>query len=220
MYVVQDLDCVKHPAELAQLRMHLVELVPVKYLKASISTLPRSELVNWVTAVFRTFSYLRSRRQRTMFTETSKDGTHTVDMDAEKALPTDSPTQTSSDVDSNGANTGRFAKLNRRIEGMAGFEARGLERVPLEERQPLSAMGLVQMHLLWLSANLTINNMAVAMTCNVVFGLGFADSAACAVAGVFLGSLTTAYMSTFGACSGNRTMVRTMIYDRLAPFWD
>lgn len=99
-------------------------------------------------------------------------------------------------------------RWNQRIEGMAGFEARGLERVPLEERQPLSTMGLMQMFLIWLSANLTINNMAVAMTCNVVFGLGFRDSAACAVVGVFLGSLTTAYMSIWGAVSGNRTMVR------------
>lgn len=143
-----------------------------------------------------------------MYTEESKHDTRVMETDAEKASPVGSTPQSLPDVDSSAANMTAFRRLNHRIEAMAGFEARGLERVPVEERLPLSAMGLVQMFLLWLSANLTINNMAVAMTCNIVFGLGFADSAACAVVGVFLGSLTTAYMSTWGAVSGNRTMVR------------
>ena len=36
-------------------------------------------------------------------------------------------------------------KLNHQIEGLSGFEARGLERVPSDERLAPSAMGLLQM---------------------------------------------------------------------------
>lgn len=98
----------------------------------------------------------------------------------------------------------RLQQWNARIEGLSGFEARGLERVPPERR---TATGLLQMLLLWFSANLTINNLAVALTGPLLFGLGFKDSAWCAIIGVFLGSVSTAYMSTWGAASGNRTMV-------------
>ena len=103
--------------------------------------------------------------------------------------------------------TSYLQKWNARVEGLSGFEARGLERVPPEERESPSAMGLLQMLLLWFSANLTINNLAVALTGPLVFGLGFNDCAWCSVIGVFLGSVSTAYMSTWGAVSGNRTMV-------------
>lgn len=98
-------------------------------------------------------------------------------------------------------------RWNTRIENMAGFEARGLARVPPEHRQPYSLMGLVQMLLLWLSANATLLNLAVGLCGPLVFSLGFVDSALCAVFGIFLGALTTAYMSIWGSVSGNRTMV-------------
>jgi hypothetical protein len=101
-----------------------------------------------------------------------------------------------------------FKRWNARIEGLAGFEARGLARVHESERHPLSNMGLLQMLLLWFSANLTINNLAVTLTGPLLFGLGFADCALCAIFGVTLGALSTAYMATWGAVSGNRTMVR------------
>ena len=39
-----------------------------------------------------------------------------------------------------------------------------MARVPEDERQATSAMGLLQMLLLWFSANMTINNLAVALT--------------------------------------------------------
>lgn len=67
-------------------------------------------------------------------------------------------------------------------------------------------MAMLQMLLLWFSANITINNLAVALTGPLFFGLGFSDCAWCVVLGVFFGSLTTGYMSTWGAVSGNRTM--------------
>ena len=90
---------------------------------------------------------------------------------------------------------------------MAGFEARGLARVSPDERQAPSNMALLQMLLLWFSANLTINNLAVGLTGPLVFSLGFTDCVWCAIIGVLIGALSTAYMSTWGAVSGNRTMV-------------
>ncbi|KAK3067364.1 Vitamin B6 transporter [Teratosphaeriaceae sp. CCFEE 6253] len=102
---------------------------------------------------------------------------------------------------------GTLQRWNARIEGLAGFEARGMARVPEDERQAPSAMGLLQMLLLWFSANITTNNLAVGLTGPLVFGLGFNDSAMCVVIGVLLGAMSTAYMSIWGAASGNRTMV-------------
>ena len=104
-----------------------------------------------------------------------------------------------------------FKRWNARIEGLAGFEARGLIRVPESERHPPSNMSLLQMLLLWFSANLTINNLAVALTGPLLCGLGFVDSVLGAIFGVALGALSTAYMATWGAVSGNRTMVRSHI---------
>ena len=100
-----------------------------------------------------------------------------------------------------------FRQMNARIEGLAGFESRGLARVPPSERQAPSKMALLQMLLLWFSANLTINNLSVTLTGPLVFSLGFVDCVWCALFGVLLGSLSTAYMATWGAVSGNRTMV-------------
>lgn len=104
--------------------------------------------------------------------------------------------------------TSFLRRWNTRIENMAGFEARGLARVPPEERQSPSLMGLLQMLLLWFSANITLINLSVGLTGPLVFSLGFVDSVLCAIFGILLGSLTTAYMSIWGAVSGNRTMVR------------
>lgn len=99
-------------------------------------------------------------------------------------------------------------ELNARIESLSGFEARGITRVLPEERQPPSAWDDVAVALLWFSANLSVNNLAVGLFGPLLFGLGFLDSALCAVFGGLLGSLSTAYMSTWGPRSGNRTMVR------------
>ena len=110
-----------------------------------------------------------------------------------------------------------FKRWNSRIENLAGFEARGLARVQPHERQAYSIMGLVQMMLLWFSANMSINNLAVALCGPLIYSLGFVDSAWCAVGGIFLGALGTAYMSTWGAVSGNRTMVHTLYEQSATP---
>lgn len=101
----------------------------------------------------------------------------------------------------------RLRRLNDRIENLAGFEARGITRVLPEERQPASFINDLQVALLWFSANVSINNLAVGLLGPMLLGLGFLDSALLAVFGAFIGSLSTAYMSVWGPASGNRTMV-------------
>lgn len=100
-----------------------------------------------------------------------------------------------------------LAKWNTRIEKLAGLEARGITRVSLEERHQDSIMGYAQMAILWFSANVTASNLAVGLLGPLVFSLGFIDSAMMATFGALLGSAATAYMSIWGAQSGNRTMV-------------
>ena len=112
-----------------------------------------------------------------------------------------------------------FKRWNARIEGLTGFEARALARVHESERHPPSKMALLQMLLLWFSANLMINNLAVTLTGPLLFGLGFVDCALCAIFGVALGALSTAYMATWGAVSGNRTMVRFQNAPFDPPTW-
>jgi hypothetical protein len=97
---------------------------------------------------------------------------------------------------------------NDKIENLAGFEARGITRVLPEERHGTSLSTDFQMGFLWFSANLTANILAVGFLGPLVFSLGFVDSAMCAVFGSFLGCVLAAYMSIWGAQSGNRTMVR------------
>lgn len=98
-------------------------------------------------------------------------------------------------------------KINNTLESLSGFEARGITRVLPSERQPPSHLADAQVFLLWFGANISVNNLAVALLGPLVFQLGFTDSAWCAIVGAFLGSCSTAYMSIWGPASGNRTMV-------------
>ena len=103
--------------------------------------------------------------------------------------------------------SGRLARWNNRIEGLAGLEARGIARVPPEERQQGSFLGYSQMFMLWFSSNVTANNLAVGLLGPMVFELGYIDGVMMATFGSLLGSAFVAYMSIWGPQSGNRTMV-------------
>ena len=103
--------------------------------------------------------------------------------------------------------TGRLKRWNDKIEGLAGLEARGITRVLPEEKHDISPIGYVQMWILWFSVNITVNNLAVGFLGPLVFSLGWVDSVLLTVFGCALGSVGTAYTSTFGAESGNRTLV-------------
>ncbi len=98
-------------------------------------------------------------------------------------------------------------KCNARMESLAGFESRGITRVMPEERSRPSLASDVQVAVLWFSANVSVNNLAVGLFGPLVFDLGFLDSALCATFGGLIGSLSTSYMSIWGPLSGNRTMV-------------
>ena len=102
---------------------------------------------------------------------------------------------------------GMLSRLNERLASLKIFESRGIERVPIEERDDARAADYMQMTLMWFSTNITANNMALGMMGPLVYSLGFVDSALCATFGALLGSAGVAYMSTFGPASGNRTMV-------------
>lgn len=92
------------------------------------------------------------------------------------------------------------------IKSLRGFEARGITRVLPEERHVPSRLDYLQMSILWFSANITANNLAVGLLGPLLFELGFLDSALIVTFACFVGSLSTAYMSIWGAQSGNRTM--------------
>lgn len=98
-------------------------------------------------------------------------------------------------------------RINDRIEGLSGFEARGITRVPPEERHPPSALADLQVFILWFGANLSANNLTTGLFGPLVFNLGFRDSVLCAVFGCLLGCASTGYMAMWGPASGNRTMV-------------
>lgn len=141
--------------------------------------------------------------------------------DLEKNIETVDSTSKESDVAANTPTASlpvpkTFSKWNERIENLAGLEARGIQRVMPEERHGASAMGYLQMLLLWFSANISVNNLAVGLLGPLVYNLGFLDCAICTIFGVILGSLSTAYMSIWGAQSGNRTMVGVLFISRFS----
>lgn len=88
-----------------------------------------------------------------------------------------------------------------------GAEWRGIEPVPLEERQPVTPSTSLHMLLMWFSMALATNNIIVGSMGTLVLGLRFKDAAICAVFGNMVGGATVGYMSTWGPRSGNRTLV-------------
>ena len=100
-----------------------------------------------------------------------------------------------------------ITKWNHWIESLHGLEARGITRVLPEERKVPSRWDYVQISVLWFSANITANNLAAGLLGPLLFELGFLDSALIITFACLVGSLGPAYMSIWGAQSGNRTMV-------------
>lgn len=135
-----------------------------------------------------------------------------TEKDIEKApidVATATPTS-SSIISTHAAKSGVGATLrrwNEKVESLAGLEARGITRVLPDERHEASILGYCQMAFLWFSANVTANNLAVGFLGPLLFALGFTDAVLISVFGAFVGCVLTAYMSIWGAQSGNRTMV-------------
>lgn len=89
------------------------------------------------------------------------------------------------------------------------IEARGIQRVPPEDRHDLSRHGVTQILLIWISINLEAVVIALGFLGPVVYYLPFLDSCLLAVFGSILGAAPAAYIATFGPRSGNRTMILT-----------
>lgn len=87
------------------------------------------------------------------------------------------------------------------------LEARGIQRVELDERLDLTLENYLQAFILWFSINLAANNVTLGMLGPAVYELSFVDASLCAVFGSVVGSIPVAYMATWGPVSGNRTMV-------------
>jgi hypothetical protein len=88
-------------------------------------------------------------------------------------------------------------------------ETRGIERVPESDRPAKATPAdFIQIMLIWFSANLTLNNLTLGLLGPLVFYVGLKDAMWLGAFGSIAGSLGTAYMSTFGPLSGNRTLVR------------
>ncbi|KAK3726005.1 Vitamin B6 transporter [Vermiconidia calcicola] len=89
------------------------------------------------------------------------------------------------------------------------LESRGIQRVLPAHRHTTDHLGFIQVCMLWVSINLTANNITLGMLGPAVFFLSFRDSCLTAVFGMLIGCLPVAYIATFGPRSGNRTMVLT-----------
>lgn len=132
------------------------------------------------------------------------------------------PEQSAEKTTSPSALFSKLRHLNDRLEALSAFEARGIDRVPSDEREPPSTAGDVQIALLWFSANISCNNLIVGLYGPMLFQLGFLDSAMCAVFGAFLGSLSTAFMAIWGPKTGHRTSTNTesCSFYRHMSFWN
>ncbi|KAL8940589.1 MAG: hypothetical protein Q9216_002734 [Gyalolechia sp. 2 TL-2023] len=81
----------------------------------------------------------------------------------------------------------KLSRWNRTIQSVSGLEARGISRVRPDEREAPSLAAFVQMAIMWYSANITLNNLAVGFLGPLLFELGFLDSALIVVARYFMG---------------------------------
>ncbi|KAL3480150.1 hypothetical protein BJX99DRAFT_267108 [Aspergillus californicus] len=99
------------------------------------------------------------------------------------------------------------SKYQQWANNVKGLETRGIEPVPLEERQKVSASRSFNILLTWFSMGMALNNMVVGTIGTLVMQLSFRDAALCAVAGNLLGCIAIGYMCTWGPKSGHRTLI-------------
>ncbi|KAJ4481921.1 permease for cytosine/purines, uracil, thiamine, allantoin-domain-containing protein [Lentinula aciculospora] len=99
----------------------------------------------------------------------------------------------------------KFAKLWEIVEFLDnyGVEARGIERVPPNERTQTSPLAAFWM---WLAANMTISTFSIGCLGNSIFYLGLKDAALTIIFFNLLCTLPVAYFSTWGAKLGLRQL--------------
>lgn len=149
--------------------------------------------------------------------------------DVEKASPSlqslsqfELENTSSSEIKDPMLDTKPLSRWERVKASFKGVESRGIEPVPLDERQPVTPSTSLHMLLMWFSMTLATNNIIVGSMGTLVLGLSFKDAAICAVFGNMVGAMTVGYMSTWGPRSGNRTLVirdlgkeTSICYDRV-----
>jgi hypothetical protein len=101
----------------------------------------------------------------------------------------------------------KFFRGAKRVEHVLGLEARGIHRVKSNEQTAKTTLTFTQIVVLWISINTAAQNITLGSIGQSVFGLGFVDAALCSVLGAVLGCIPVAYVATWGARSGNRTLV-------------
>jgi len=90
-----------------------------------------------------------------------------------------------------------------------GVEARGIERVPSDER---TDAGMSQIGTMWCSANMVVSAFAIGALAQPVFFLGFVDTILTIFFINLLGIIPVCFFSTFGPRFGLRQMVLSRFY--------
>ncbi|ORX37540.1 cytosine-purine permease [Kockovaella imperatae] len=85
-----------------------------------------------------------------------------------------------------------------------GVEARGIERVPEEERDGTHTIGLL---LLWWSVNSVVSTVPIGLLAQPFYGLSFKSAVACIVTFTAIGAACCGFIATLGPKTGLRTMV-------------
>ncbi|KAK4861648.1 hypothetical protein LT330_003683 [Penicillium expansum] len=80
------------------------------------------------------------------------------------------------------------SRCQRWIASLKNVESRGIEPIPIENREPITSSTVLHMLLMWFSMTLATNNIIVGSMGTLVLGLSFKDAALCAiVARYFMG---------------------------------
>jgi len=108
---------------------------------------------------------------------------------------------------------GKLGYWGIKMEDIWGVEARGITRVMTNEKNvPRPLHDYFHMFSLWFSINLQAVNIIIGLLGPLVYGLGWVDCICIVIFANALASCGIAYIATFGAESGNRTMVCFLIY--------
>jgi len=91
--------------------------------------------------------------------------------------------------------------------GWTGLESSNLGRVEEDSRDEAHSMSSMHVAVIWISCNLTAENIILGMLGPLQYDLSFFESALCGISGAIIGSIAVAYVATFGPKSGHRTMI-------------
>ncbi|WOO78800.1 Purine-cytosine permease fcyB [Vanrija pseudolonga] len=126
-----------------------------------------------------------------------------LEAEAETGITRPDGSSTSSEQLKPGGKWDTFQRYNAKLEAALGIEARGIERVPENERPDHRLWGNLT---LWLSANCVLPTFGVGILGPLLFDLGLGDSMLTIVFFVLASATLPAFCSTFGPRLGLRQM--------------